>query len=490
MHSIHDIFIAGTWQAGGGNSMSTVNPATGTQVWQGHAASSRQVTHAIAEAREAFGTWMSLTLADRVQYLERFTQILSARQKELIEALAQETGKPLWEAKTEIAAIIGKLDISKQAYAERCKPLVKDMQGVTSITRHKPHGVIVVIGPFNFPGHLPNGHIIPALLAGNTIVFKPSELTVNFSIKMLECWQQAELPSGVINMVLGGGAVGQELCENPIINGIFFTGSYATGQKIQAMSGDFPQRIVALEMGGNNPLVVYKPEDIDAAVYFTIQSAFITAGQRCTCARRLIVSKDHQGEKFVQRLIEVTKNIRVGANTESPEPFMGPVISNAAAEKIISSYQHLLKEGAKILVPLQRLNNNLPLLTPGILDVSHMQTKHDEEIFGPLLQLTWVHTFNDAVEAANNTSYGLVAGLISADHNLYNEFIEDIRCGVVSWNRPTTGASSSAPFGGVGKSGNYRPSAYYAADYCSYPQASLEDTALIMPQTLSPGITL
>ncbi len=489
MSSQQGNYIANEWQDGKGSELISLNPATQATLWRGKVASKDQVTQAIIAAHIALAEWQQLTVDVRCQFLDKFAQTLAAQQAQLADVLSQETGKPLWEAKTEITAMINKLDVCKDAYAQRCKTLTKDMQGVTSITRHKAHGVVVVLGPFNFPGHLPNGHIIPALLAGNTVVFKPSELTPLFSIKMLECWQAAQLPKGVLNMVLGAGEIGQALIDDPTINGIFFTGSYNIGHKINTTSLNHPRRIVALEMGGNNPLIVHQPDNIDGAVYHTIQSAFITAGQRCTCARRLIVVKSSVGEQFVQRLIEVTKNLKIGSPSDKPEPFMGPVISNQAAEKILAQYNAILKFGAEVLLPLVRLQPELPFLSPSIIDVTDINIG-DEEIFGPLLRLTWVNDFDAAIKEANNTQYGLVAGLLCGDESLYQTFLQNINAGVVSWNRPTTGASSSAPFGGTGKSGNYRPSAYYAADYCAYPVASLEDKKLTMPASLSPGITL
>lgn len=488
IRKIRDIYVDGVWHDGQGAAIYSLNPATGVTIWKGHSANHEQIVAAIFAARSAFGTWMSLSLEQRCHYLEKFTQILSERQQELSDCLSQETGKPLWESKIEIAGMIGKLAISKQAFAERCKQVITDLHDVTSVTRHKPHGVVVVIGPFNLPGHLPNGHIIPALLAGNTIVFKPSELTTMFSIKMIECWEAAELPPGVLNMVTGAGDVGRQLVESQQIDAVFFTGSYETGHKIEVVSLNYPKRIVAVEMGGNNPLVVYKPKNIDAAVYITIQSAFLTAGQRCTCARRLIVHKDSHSEKFVKRLIEVTARLDVGTYTDNPEPFIGPVISNDAASRILASYQEWLDAGAKVLLPMKRLKENLPFLTPGIIDVTDVIDKQDEEIFGPLLRLQFVDDFESAIREANNTSYGLAAGLLCDDPKLYQQFLQYIDAGIVNWNRPTVGSSSSAPFGGIGKSGNYRPSAYYAADYCSYPVASMEANELVLPKELSPGV--
>lgn len=490
MQELPGLYINAEWQAGNGKAITSINPATGETLWHGKSADSSQVNAAIGSARKAFPGWMQLSVTERLAYLEKFVQQLTAQQVELAECLSKETGKPTWEAKTEITAMIGKLEISKQAYAERCKDLNKDMQGYNSVTRHRPHGVVVVLGPFNFPFHLPNGHIIPALLAGNTVVFKPSELTSWIAIKTLQCWEKAGLPAGVINLVLGYGEVGQQLVSSPDIDGVFFTGSYATGHQITKASLEFPKRILALEMGGNNPLIVYKPQATEAAVYLTIQSAYTTAGQRCTCARRLIVVRDPSGENFVRRLIDSIPKLKIGAYTEQPEPFMGPLISNTAAEKVFAAYKKLVEDGAKVLVPMHKPEDNLPFLTPGLIDVTDMSKLEDEEIFGPLLKLYWVDNFADAIKQANNSAYGLSAGLICEDEELYQEFMTKTTSGVISWNRPTVGSSSAAPFGGTGKSGNYRPSAYYAADYCSYPIASMESSNLELPVTLNPGVNL
>lgn len=485
-----DIYVNGVWTVGAGDQLISTNPATNTEIWRGHAASPEQCLEAISAARAAFIAWSELSFENRLNHLHKFVQELTTQQAELALILSQETGKPLWESKTELSAMLGKLEITKQAYLDRCKENIKDMQGVTSITRHKPHGVVLVLGPFNFPGHLPNGHIMPALLAGNTIVFKPSELTPNFSVSMMQCWHAAGLPAGVINMVQGVGKIGQFLVENPDIDGIFFTGSSTTGFKIQASILEHPNRILALEMGGNNPLVVHKPADIDAAVYNTIQSAYITAGQRCSCARRLIVTRNTIGEQFVKRLVDVINKIKVGPYTEQPEPFMGAVISNAAADQILQAYQKLVGLGAEILVPIKRNVENCAILTPGLIDVTNIKIQIDEEIFGPLLRLTWVDNLEAAIREANSTKYGLSAGILCAEQDDYLQFYQKIRAGIVNWNRPITGASSAAPFGGIGKSGNHRPSAYYAADYCAYPVASLEEAHLHLPTILSPGIVL
>ncbi len=357
-------------------------------------------------------------------------------------------------------------------------------------TRFKPQGVVAVFGPFNLPGHLPNGHIVPALLAGNTVVFKPSEQAPLVGQIMQEIWEAAGLPKGVLNMVQGGRKTGMSLAANSKLNGLFFTGSAEAGKALHSLCGGRPEKILALEMGGNNPLVVYGAADHNASAYLTIQSAFITAGQRCSCACRLIVEDGTRGRRFVDTLIAMMGSIRIGPYTDRPEPFMGPVISGRAAESLLAAQASLGKNGGEPLVEMKRLGSGGNFLSPGLMDVTNVSNRPDVELFGPFLQLIRVSDFDAAVREAGNTSYGLVAGLLSDDRDLYDRFYRKIRAGVVNWNRQTTGASSRMPFGGVGASGNHRPSGYYASDYCSYPVATIESERLELPSQPLPGIEL
>lgn len=483
-------YINGKWIEGNGDSFSSINPATGEEIWQGNSADQSDIEQAVRAARQASYDWAETSYTDRIKFLQKFSDIIKEKSEELAIALAKDTGKPLWESKTEIAAMTGKLAISEQAYAERCNEKENIVADHKASTRFKPHGVALVICPFNFPGHIPNGHIIPALLAGNTVIVKPSSLTPYISHKIIECWHQAGIPAGTINCLQGDGQVGRNLVNNQQIDGIFFTGSSEVGQSIQSSLAEYPHRIIALEMGGNNPLVVEQISDIDAAVYSTIQSAYITAGQRCTCARRLIVTRSETNTKFVQRLQEVVSKLLVGNYDDDPQPFMGTVISSLAADNIIESYKKLKKDGGESMVSMKKLDISTAFLTPGIIDVTKVANRMDHEIFGPLLKLKWVNNLEDAISEANNTCYGLSAGLLSDDKKSYDNFYRKIRAGIVNWNRPVTGASSSAPFGGIGNSGNHRPSAYFAVDYCSYPVASLESERLSMPEKLIPGILM
>lgn len=482
-------FIFNKWQFGSGAVFHSHNSATGDIIWSGNSAKEFEVNQAVESARTAFEGWAYLPLEKRVAYLEAFCNQLNQAKELLAQVISKETGKPLWDSKGEVNSMINKAAISIDAFHKRCAELIREQPPALSVTRHKPHGLVAVFGPFNFPGHLPNGHIIPALLAGNTVVFKPSELTPLTAELTIKCWEKTGLPRGVINLIQGGKETGKLLSQHNGIDGLFFTGSWQTGKIFREQFSDHPEKILALEMGGNNPLIVMNVTEKRSAALLTIQSAFLSSGQRCTCARRLIIPQDDEGDAFLQELIEMTQKIKVGTYTDTPEPFMGPVINEVAAEKILEAQSFLKSKGGIPIIEMKHLKKGTGLLSPGIMDVSPVQDRPDEEIFGPFLQVIRVLDFDEAIREANDTAYGLSAGLISDREDLYKEFYKKIRSGVVNWNMPLTGASSFAPFGGIGRSGNHRPSAYYAADYCSYPVASLEAKELKMPNSLPPGIS-
>lgn len=484
-------FIGGHWVAGQGEALVSYNPATGTEVWEGRSASAHEVEAAVLAARKALHGWSYLSFGQRLEIVEAFREKLEANKEQLALCIAQETGKMLWDARGEVAAMIGKIAISAKAYRERTGETATDLpDGGKAILRHKPHGVVAVFGPYNFPGHLPNGHIVPALLAGNTVVFKPSELTPHVAEQTVRLWQEAGLPDGALNLVQGEKETGIALASHPQLDGLFFTGSSATGHILHRQFAGRPEKILALEMGGNNPLIVHEAGDARAAAYITVQSAFLSSGQRCTCARRLIVPQGKAGDAFLDTLAEMTRGIVVGAYDDQPEPFMGPMVSLVESEKLILAEQELVAKGASAIVPMRRLKEGLPFVSPGILDVTDVSGREDRELFGPLLQVIRVADFEAAIAEANATAYGLSAGLLSDSRELYEHFAREIRAGIVNWNRPLTGASSAMPFGGIGSSGNHRPSAYYAADYCAYPMATMESEKPVLPTQISPGLKL
>lgn len=474
---------------GEGQEFHSLNPFSSEIIWHGRSATSYQVDMAVKAARKAFIHWRDRPFLDRLSVLKVFSEKVTSSSEHLARVIAEETGKPLWEARTEVAAMAGKVAISLRAYHERTGERSKNVAGTQITLCHRPIGVMAVFGPYNFPAHLPNGHIVPALLAGNTVVFKPSELTPKTAEETLKLWLEAGLPEGVINLVQGGRETGEALAKNKHIDGLLFTGSAMTGHLLHSQFAGQPEKMLALEMGGNNPMVVCDNYgDLDACVYNIIQSAFISAGQRCTCARRLYVQNGRKGDDLISRLVKITSKIKVGGQFDEPAPFMGTQISIQAAEKVLAIQDRLACLGGVSLLSANLLHD--ALLTPGIIDVTHVSKVPDEEVFGPFLQVIRFDTLREAVELANDTRYGLSAGLISRDAFEWEYFIKHIRAGIVNRNCPLTGASGDSPFGGPGASGNLRPSAYYAADYCAYPMASMENESVRLPLELSPGIFL
>jgi len=465
------LHVDGRWRDGQGAAFASLDPATGDTVWSGKAASPAEVRTAFAAARAAFADWALTGFDARRAIVERFGAILAERKDQFAQLIARETGKPLWEALGEAGAMTGKIAISIKAHDERAGRRVEPSDFGEAVLDHKPLGVLFVLGPYNFPGHLPNGHIVPALLAGNTLVFKPSELTPATGALMVECWQEAGLPAGVLNLVQGARETGAAALDDADLDGVLFTGSWSTGAFIHKKFAGRTGIQLALEMGGNNPLVVWDAKDSDAAARIAILSAYISAGQRCSCARRLIMPQGAAGDAIVAAVADMAARLPIGPWNASPEPFMGPLVTPHAAQAVIKAQEALSSQGGKVLLASKLLDAGPAFVSPALIDVTGLETP-DEEVFGPLLQVRRAESFEDALKEANNTAYGLAAGLVSDDENLWKRFWAGSRAGIVNWNRPTTGAASSMPFGGPGQSGNLRPSAYYAADYCAYPVAT------------------
>ncbi|HEU4969629.1 succinylglutamate-semialdehyde dehydrogenase [Sphingomonas sp.] len=442
-------------------------PATGAELWRAPVGDAETE---VAAARAAFPDWARRPLDERIAVLRRFADLARERKELFADLIARETGKPLWEARTEIDAVVNKVEISIRAHQERIG--TRDL-GAGAHLRHKPHGVLAVLGPYNFPAHLPNGHMVPALLAGNAVVFKPSEKTPASGEMLIRLYREAGVSDGVARLLIGGPAEGRALSAHQDIDGLLFTGSARTGLALNRQFADTPEKILALEMGGNNPILVWNAADAAAAAALIVQSAYMTAGQRCTAARRLIVQDGAEGP-LLRALEGLIDRLILGAPHDEPAPFMGPVIDNDAADALIEAFLSLVERGGRVIHPLDRPDANRPFVTPALIDVTDVPDRPDAELFGPVLQLVRVPDFDAAIAEANDTRYGLSASLIGGDQALFDRFWAGARAGIVNWNRPTNGASSAAPFGGIGLSGNHRPSAYYAADYVAYPVVSTE----------------
>lgn len=461
-------FINGSWQTGGGEPLVSTSPVDQGVLWAAAEATAEDVDRAINAAKQAQQAWEATPLTKRVAVVRRFAELVDQEKDKLAELISLETGKPAWEAATEVASVIGKVQLAIDAQAERTGPT---SVGNTAALAYRPLGVIGVLGPFNFPAHLPNGQIIPALLAGNAVVYKPSELTPAVAAAHVNLLTAAGVPPGVLNLVAGGRAAGERLVAGPV-DGIAFTGSVATGRAIHRSLADRPEVLLALEMGGNNPLVVADPSDTSSAVNLVIRSAFITAGQRCTCARRLYIPTTQAGDQLLAELVETTGRLIVGGPDDTPEPFLGPVISPAAARRVRDHVADLAAAGATVLTGPGEPVPGTGFVQPTIIDCDGIDLP-DDEVFGPVLTVQRYENLEDGFAMAADTAYGLAAGLIGGNREDFDRLAEVLRVGLVNWNAPTTGASGRLPFGGVGLSGNHRPAGWTAADFCAYPVASV-----------------
>jgi succinylglutamic semialdehyde dehydrogenase len=442
------------------------SPSTGAITWQGDSAWPGQVRDTVAVARKAATLWRRVPLAERTAILERFGEIVQREESDLARLISTETGKPLWEGRQEAQAVRGKIPLTIEAHQRASGDEIPAAAGTRLQLMDRPLGVIAILGPFNMPAHLPHGQIAPALLAGNAVIFKPSPLAPATAEWMAERWARAGLPSGVLQILQGGGNVGQWLAEGAGVDAVFFTGSRKVGGLLHRALAGFPERLLALEMGGNNPLVLGSFDNHDAALDLVLESAFITAGQRCTCARRLIVTDGASADAFLEELVHRAGRIRLGSPTEQPEPFLGPVIDAAAARRALEFQEKMLCAGAVALLPLEQQRAPLPFLRPGILAAPPGLDMPDEEVFAPLLMVQRARDFSHALALANATRFGLAAGLLSDSPEEFEMFSHEIEAGVINWNCPTTGASGRLPFGGLKASGNHRPAGWAMGTSC------------------------
>lgn len=480
-------WIDGNWHSGEGSSWQRLSSAYQIPVWQGNWATLDQTRQAVAAARSAFFGWAEKHIDQRMDICRKFADLVQEQRDDLARLIAVEVGKPLWEARTEVAAVVGKIENSIEALLKRRWTTMETSGDLMSVTRFRPHGVLFVLGPFNFPAHIPGGHIVPALLAGNSMVFKPSEHAPATGQWLCRVWQQAGLPPGVLNLVHGAADVAQVALEDEV-DGILFTGSYRVGASLHRGLAGRPEKVLALELGGNNPLVVHQQEDIAGAATTAILSAFLTSGQRCTCARRLIVSGQSTYERLLERLQANLPHIRIGLPLDDPQPFMGPLIHEQAAQQILGYQDSLVSAGGQSIVEAKVCDRSPALVSPGLVAIGKDNQLEDCEHFGPVLTIQSASDLDEAIALANNTRFGLAAGFIGDRIEDFHYFLHRVRAGVVNWNRQTTGASGKLPFGGVGLSGNHQPSGYFAADYCSYPVASLESHQLSDATKPLPGL--
>lgn len=436
-----------------------------------------QLSHtddAVAAARGAQRAWWKLGEDRRRSFLMSYQARVREHAEDIARTIAREVGKPLWDARNEVASMASKVDLSLGEGARFTRNEV--LNNLPGEIRYRPHGVIAVIGPFNFPGHLPNGQIVPALLLGNTVVFKPSDKTPGTAVWIARCIHEAGFPAGVFNVVQGGAATAEALVRHDGVDGILFTGSVNVGKKIIAANIERPGRIVALELGGKNASLVFDDCDVERTAREIAYSAFATSGQRCTASSRVIVTRGI-ADRLAERLAAAARNAIVGYPLDDGV-FMGSLISESArgnylraGEVAESAGFETLASGGPVDVaghpgfyvrPAVRRAPRADIAAPGYTDV---------ELFGPDLAIHVVDDVDAAVALANQTRFGLTAAVFTSSRERFEAAADELEVGVIHWNRSSAGASGRLPFGGIKDSGNHRPAGITAGAQCVYPLA-------------------
>lgn len=452
-------YIGGEWREPASTRyFESLNPArTGDVIGQFPESSSSDVDQAVSAAKRAFATWSRVPAPQRGEVLRKIGDLLSARKNELAFEMTREMGKPFNETRGDVQEAI---DTAYYAASETRRlfgyTVPSELPDKFNMTIRRPLGVCGIITAWNFPIAVPTWKMFPAIAAGNTVVFKPSEDAPHTGMLLMRVFEDAGLPGGVINLVQGDSEAGEALVSHPSVNAISFTGSSETGAKIGAECGRMHKR-VSLEMGGKNPMIVLDDADLELALEGILWGAFGTTGQRCTATSRLIVHEKVHDE-LVDRLRERASKLRLGyGNDEGVE--MGPLINEDALNKVIRYVEIGQQEGAQLILGGHRATG--PGLDEGYFFEPTIFTgvKRDmriaqEEIFGPVLSVFKASSYEEAIEIANDSRYGLSSSIYTRDVARAFRAMHDIEAGITYINGPTIGAEAHMPFGGVKQTGN------------------------------------
>jgi RHH-type proline utilization regulon transcriptional repressor/proline dehydrogenase/delta 1-pyrroline-5-carboxylate dehydrogenase len=468
-------YIGGRFHAPAGEPLTSHNPARDGAVVLETAASPERVRMACEAAANAARAWQALRFEQRVEALGRFRDALAERRDELAEAITQEMGKLRSESTLEVDGLLGRFaTVEAHIRADlREGPVPGQPQ---EVLRYHPHGVVGVIGPFNFPLHLCHAHVVPALLLGNTVVMKPSELTPLAGERYAEAAHAAGLPPGVLNVVNGRGAEGAALASDPLVRALAFTGSWATGRRIAEALLDRPEVLVALEMGGKNACIVRSDADLRSAVHEIVTSGYLTTGQRCTCADRVLVHRS-RARALADALAKVVSTLRFG-DPDDGESFAGPLASEAARDRFVRALEHAKQGGAEPIVPGRTFEGgayvgaSLHMLPEGKHEIAGYT---DVELFGPDLCLEVFDDDDEAIAALNATPYGFAYSVFTQDEQAFDHYFRHLETGILNLNRSTNQASPRLPFSGVKHSGNFRPAGGWAHRNFAYPVAQISN---------------
>ena len=438
------------------------------------------IDQVIESAKQGFKTWRKTKLEDRIDHLKRYQKLVTAIKDKLALVISFETGKPLWEAYTEVNSVIGKVDVTINESLPRIatKSIKEILPETNGVIYYRPIGPCFVIGPFNFPCHLANGQMLSALVAGNSIIFKPSEKTCYSAQLLFECFDKAQFPAGVVNMLYGEGETARRVLKNKDIKGVFFTGSKEIGLKVLESTNQDLGKLVSLELGGKNTTIIHKDASIKHALSELLKASFLTTGQRCTSTSLVVIHRDIK-EKFISNFHDLAKKIVIDHPIDfTEEPFMGPLIDQQALDCYLLYMGMAKREGLEEIMRGKQISKKHSghYVTPSI----HYAEKFNDkchflinEIFAPNCTFLPYNEIEEAIEIANSTEYGLASAIFTKDESIYQRCIQDLEAGLINLNRSTIGASAQLPFGGIKNSGNYRPASVTTIDACVYPLSSL-----------------
>ncbi|MFN3820833.1 MAG: aldehyde dehydrogenase family protein [bacterium] len=453
-------YIAGRWQAAkSGKWFENRNPANWEEVIGLFPQSGAEdVEEAVRAAQEAFKEWRLVPAPVRGAMLKKVGDLLVQRKEDLAKDMTREMGKVLLETRGDVQEAIDTAYYASTESRRLFSPNTpSELPNKMNLSFRQPIGTAGLITPWNFPMAIPSWKIFPALVCGNTVVFKPASDTPLSALHLVEILNEAGIPPGVVNLVYGGGgSVGMAIVDHPQIPVISFTGSSAVGKVISSRAGALLKRI-SLELGGKNGVIIMDDADLDLALEGVLWGAFGTTGQRCTATSRLIL---HQAvyDRFLEMLVEAAKALTVG-NGLDPKVKVGPVINQAQRESVHHYVEIGKKEGAHLLIGGHPLTDGDHargwFYAPTIfVDVQPQMTIFQEEIFGPVLSVVKVKDFEEAITVHNQCRYGLSSSIYTRDVNRAFRAIRDLEAGITYINGPTIGAECHMPFGGVKETGN------------------------------------
>lgn len=424
----------------------------------------KMIDPAVQAARKAFAPWKSLAATQRRQLLGRLKEQILLRQNSLMDVMAREVGRPLWDAKSEVTQalqFIESWEESSDFNTQSSSETTPASNAHLIYHRVRPRGVFTVITPFSLPLLTPLSHLLPTLLLGNTLVWKPSQKAPVLSQLLAECFESSDLPPGVFNLLQGDSEMGRRLCVHEGIDGILFTGTYEVANRIKQDTLHHHWKVLVTECGGKNVTLLWDPQDLEKALYPIFVSAYLSAGQRAHSTARILVQEPLL-DRFVERFHERAKAFSIGHPLENP--FMGPLIDSTAVDRYMKFMGIAAREGAELVMRGKTLEFATPgnYVAPSIcklknptLEITRKSVYQQSELFGPNVAIIGVSSLDEAIALANATHYGLVSSVFSQDRSVFEKCLQELQYSQIHWNTPTTDFHPLLSGSGLKKSGNH-----------------------------------